>query len=406
VILCAPTWGADALLSRPDVRQALAYIQDHDQAQIARQIAIAQIPAPPFHEEARAQVLAGEFRRIGLQDVETDGIGNVLGWIPGSSPRTLAVAAHLDTVFPEGTDVTVKRQGDRLVGPGLADDTRGLAALLAVVEALKAANIHTRRSLLFVADVGEEGLGNLRGIKYLVGESKYRGRIDAFISIDGVGNHVAHREMGSRRYRVTVTGPGGHSWANFGRANPAHAAGRIIAHLADMETPTDPKTTYNVGRVGGGTSVNSIPFESWFEFDMRCTDEAALDRLEKEFLRLAKLGVDEENRLREPSRTKVVLDAKLLAVRRAVSSHNETLVKAAQEAARAVGMSAPDLTTSSTDSNAAMSAGIPAITIEGGGRAGNMHSLEEWFEPAGAYKGIQKALFTILLFDAQTEPGR
>jgi acetylornithine deacetylase/succinyl-diaminopimelate desuccinylase-like protein len=405
-MLCARAWGADALPTRPDVRQALAHIQDHEQAQIARQIAIAQIPAPPFHEEARAKALAEEFRRVQLQDVEIDGIGNVLGWIPGASLRTLAIAAHLDTVFPEGTDVTVKHQGDRLVGPGLVDDTRGLTALLAVVEALKAANIHTRRSLLFVADVGEEGLGNLRGIKYLVGEGKYRERIDAFISIDGEANHVAWREMGSRRYRVTVTGPGGHSWANFGRANPAHAVGRIIAHLADMETPTDPKTTYNVGRIGGGTSVNSIPFESWFEFDMRSTDEAALDRVEKEFLRLAKLGVDEENRLREPSHTKIVLDAKVLAVRRAVSSHNEALVKAAQEAARAVGTGEPELTTSSTDSNAAMSAGIPAITIESGGRAGNMHSLQEWFEPAGAYKGIQKALLTILLFDAQTEPGR
>jgi acetylornithine deacetylase/succinyl-diaminopimelate desuccinylase-like protein len=289
----------------------------------------------------------------------------------------------------------------------LVDDTRGLTTLLAIVEAMKAAGIRPRRSLLFVADVGEEGLGNLRGIKYLMNQGKHRDRIDAFISIDGDGeNRVAYKEMGSRRYRVTVTGPGGHSWGNFGRANPAHAIGRIIAHLADMETPSDPRTTYNAGRIGGGTSVNSIPFESWFEFDMRSTDEAALDRLENEFLRLAKLGVEEENRKREPSRTKVVLDAKRLNVRRVVSSHNEELVKAAQQAARAMGMDDPALTVDSTDSNAAMSKGIPAITIEGGGRGGNLHSLQEWFDPAGSYKGIQKALLTILIFDTQTEPGK
>jgi acetylornithine deacetylase/succinyl-diaminopimelate desuccinylase-like protein len=405
--LCVCAWGADPLVSRPDVRKALDYIHDHERQQVEKQIAIAQIAAPPFHEETRGKAVAEEFRRVELQDVEIDSIGNVLGWIHGSSPRTLVIAAHLDTVFPEGTNVTVKHQGNRLIGPGLVDDTRGLTAVLALVEALKTANIHTRRSLLFVADVGEEGLGNLRGIKYLVNESKYRDRIDAFISIDGDGeNRVAYREMGSRRYRVTVTGPGGHSWGNFGRANPAHAVGRIIAHLADMETPSDPRTTYNVGRIGGGTSVNSIPFESWFEFDMRSVDEGALERLEQEFLRRAQQGVDEENRMREPSLTKVVLDAKRIAIRHAVSSHNEDLVKAAQQAAHAVGMGDPALTTGSTDSNAAMSAGIPAITIEGGGRAGNLHSLEEWFEPAGSSVGIQKALLTILLFDAQTEPGK
>jgi|SRR5581483_5717398 len=406
-VLAVCAWGADPLVSRPDVRKALDDIKDHEQQQIEKQIAIAQIPAPPFHEDVRAKAMAEEFRRVRLQDVEIDGIGNVLGWIPGSSPRALVIAAHLDTVFPEGTNVTVKHEGNRLLGPGLVDDTRGLTAVLALVEAIQAADIRTRRSLLFVADVGEEGLGNLRGIKYLVGEGKFRDRIDAFISIDGDGeNHVAYREMGSRRYKVTVTGPGGHSWGNFGRANPAHALGRIIAHLADMETPSDPRTTYNVGRIGGGTSVNSIPFESWFEFDMRSTDEGALDKLEKEFLRRAQQGVDEENRMRERSHTKVVLDAKRIAVRHAVSSHNEHLVKAAQQAAHAVGIGDPALTVGSTDSNAAMSAGIPAITIGGGGRGGNLHSLEEWFEPSESYKGIQKALLTILYFDAQTEPRR
>lgn len=392
---------AEKLSSRADVKKVLDQIRDHEQAQVEKQIAIAQVPAPPFHEEARGKVLAEEFRRVHLENVETDPIGNVLGWRRGSSSRALVIAAHLDTVFPPGTDVTVKHEGVRLIGPGLVDDTRGLISLLAMAEALDGTRIQTQRSLLFVADVGEEGLGNLRGIKYLTGEGKYRDRIDAFISIDGDGsNRIADREMGSRRYRVTVTGPGGHSYLNFGRVNPAHALGLIIARLAQMRPPVSPRTTYNVGRIGGGTSVNSIPFESWMEFDMRSEDEEELIKLERRFLEIAQEGIDEENRFRAASGTKLHLDAKRLAVRHAISHpHNSALVAAAQQASQALGFGKALQYTGSTDSNAALSIGIPAITIDGGGRAGNLHSLEEWFEPEGAWKGIQKALLTILYYD-------
>jgi tripeptide aminopeptidase len=395
-VLCAVL-----LLTRPDIKKALDYIQGHDQAQIEKQISIAQVPAPPFHEEARGKVLADEFRRVHLDNVEIDPIGNVLGWRRGASARTLVVAAHLDTVFPPGTDVTVRRSGSRLLGPGLVDDTRGLATLLALAEALEASGIHTQRSLLFVADVGEEGLGNLRGIKYLMGEGKYRTQLDAFISIDGDGsNRIVNREMGSRRYRVTVTGPGGHSFLDFGRVNPAHALGQIIAHLAQMQPPTSPRTTYNVGRIGGGTSVNSIPFESWMEFDMRSEEEDELIKLEQQFLKLVQQGVDEENNFRAASGTKLQLDAKRVAIRHAISNpNNAVLVSAAQQASEALGFGRAAMYTGSTDSNAALSAGIPAVTIDGGGRAGNLHSLEEWFEPEGAWKGIQKALLTILYYD-------
>ena len=392
---------AEDLQSREDVKKALDYIHDHEQAQVEKQISIAQVPAPPFHEEARGKVLADEFRRVHLENVEIDPIGNVLGWRRGSSPRTLVVAAHLDTVFPPGTDVTVKHAGARLIGPGLVDDTRGLITLLAIAEALDAASIQTQRSLLFVADVGEEGLGNLRGIKYLTGKSKYRGRIDAFISIDGDGsNRIVDREMGSRRYRVTVTGPGGHSYLDFGRVNPAHALGLVIGNLAKLQPPTSPRTTYNVGRIGGGTSVNSVPFESWMEFDMRSEDEDELIKLEQQFLKLTQQGVDEENRFRAASGTKLQLDAKRVAVRHAISHpNNGDLLSAAQQASEALGFGKALQYTGSTDSNAALSNGIPAITIDRGGRAGSLHSLEEWFEPADAWKGIQKALLTILYYD-------
>ncbi len=386
---------------RSDVKKALEHIRSTQEKQIEKQIAIAQIPAPPFHEETRGKALREEFLRLHLEDVEIDGAGNVLGVRKGSSPRMFVIAAHLDTVFPPGTDVTVKRNGPRLNGPGLVDDTRGLIAMLTIADALETAGIETRRTLLFVANVGEEGLGDLRGGKYLFHEGKYRDRIDGFISIDGDGtNRFAVREMGSRRYRVTVTGIGGHSFLNFGRPNPAHALGRIIAHLADMQVPENPKTTYNVGRIGGGTSVNSIPFESWMEFDMRSENEGALIRLEQEFLRLAQLGVDEENRMREGSGTTVKLDAKRIAIRHAVSDPiNKSLADCARWAAVKTGFGEPSGYTGSTDSNTPLTMGIPAITIDGGGKAGNLHSLEEWFEPADAYRGIQRALLTVLAYD-------
>jgi tripeptide aminopeptidase len=289
-----------------------------------------------------------------------------------------------------------------LNGPGLVDDARGLAAVLALVEALDHAGLKTERTLLFVADVGEEGLGSLRGVKYLVGEGKYKDRLDAFISIDGDGsNRIVNAEMGSRRYRVTIKGPGGHSYINFGRVNPAHALGTIIARLSDMEVPTEPKTTYNVGGIGGGTSVNSVPYEAWMEFDMRSENEDVLIRLEERFLKIVNEGVEEENRRRVASGTKLIVDANRLAVRHAISDNkNQGLVAAARRASGALGAGDPPLIVGSTDSNAAMSAGLPAITIPGGGRAGNLHSLEEWFEPEDAYKGVQQALLTILAFDS------
>ncbi len=393
--------GVDDLSTRPGIREALQYIATHEAQQVALQVKIAEVPSPPFHEGQRAAALAAEFRRVHLDGVQIDGAGNVLGWRKGASPRALVVAAHLDTVFPAGTDVKVKRAGERLNGPGLVDDSRGLAVIVSLADVLDRSAIHTRHSLLFVADVGEEGLGNLRGIKYLVNEGKYRGQIDGFISIDGDGaNTVFDREIGSRRYRVTITGPGGHSYLNFGRVNPAHALGRAIGLLANMEVPSSPKTTYNVGRLGGGTSVNSVPAEAWMEFDMRSEDEQELSRLEQEFLKRVRRGVDEENRFRSGSGTELKLDAQRIAIRHAIAnSNNAPLVQAVEYASEAVGLGPPIRKAGSTDSNAAASAGIPAITVDGGGGAGNLHSPEEWFQPTGSSKGIQKILLAILRWD-------
>jgi acetylornithine deacetylase/succinyl-diaminopimelate desuccinylase-like protein len=400
-------------LGRAEVQTALRFAREHHDLNIAKQIEISEVPASPFAEGRRAAFIAAEFRRIGLADVEIDGIGNVLGWRRGRSARTLVIAAHLDTVFPPGTDFTVKRVGTRLNGPGIQDDSRGLAVILGAVEAMNAGGIQTEASLLFVADVGEEGIGNLRGIKYLFNEGHYRDRLAAFISVDADGDRViANREIGSRRYLVTLSGPGGHSWANFGRPNPANALGRIVARLADLEVPSDPatnRTSYNVGRIGGGTSVNSIPFEVWFEFDMRSVSEAEVIRLEQRFLAIVREGVAEENRFAAAhakgifAKGELTVATKLIGLRHAVAGPaNAQLVEAAARAIRELGFGEPILSPSSTDSNAVASLGKPAITLGGGGVAANAHSLQEWFDPTDAYRGTQALIATVINYDAAT----
>lgn len=390
----------DSLLARPDVAKARAWIRDNHEAQIRKQIEISEIPAPTFQEQKRAAFMAGEFHRLGLKDIETDPRGNVLGWRYGATPRTLVVAAHLDTVHPIETDVKVKRQGTRLIGPGLADDARGLTSLLALIEALDRAQIKTNKTLLFVANVCEEGLGDLLGIKYLLRESRHKDRIDAFISIDGTDDgRIVNGALASKRYRVTVRGPGGHSYGEFGRANPAHALGRIIARFTSIEVPAQPKTTYNVGKIGGGTSINSIPYENWMEADMRSESDAELEKLEQALLTAVLEGVEDENKLRAKSGTKVEAESKLLTVRYGGQTpETSALAQAAVWATKAIGVT-PRFIISSTDSNVPINMGMPAVTLGGGGRSGSAHSINEWFEPEGAWRGIDRLLLTILSYD-------
>jgi tripeptide aminopeptidase len=275
------------LLRDERVRRAFAYLDTHARDFTAELIRICEIPAPPFKEQARGRYFAQRFAELGLSDVQTDAAGNVIGFYHGASEQPLlVVSAHLDTVFPEGTDVTVRRVGGRLCAPGIADDGAGLAALLALVQALNAAAIRPRGTIAFVATVGEEGEGNLRGVRHLFAESVLAGRVSNFISFDGPGiDFITHQALGSKRFRITLTGPGGHSWGDFGVVNPVHALGRIIARLADYPAPTDPRTTYNVGRIEGGESVNVIPEAAQLDVDLRSTAELELDRLEEFLLR-------------------------------------------------------------------------------------------------------------------------
>ena len=391
---------AAAILTDPGVKSALAYLEANHDAHFARQIKISEIPAPTFNEKLRGEFIASEFRRLGLQQIETDPRGNVLGWRPGKSPRAIAVAAHLDTVFPAGTNLKVRQQGKRYLGPGLGDDSNGLATQLAIIEALQHGKIATNHTVLFVANCCEEGLGDFQGIKYLFNESPHRARIDGFIDIDGTNpDRIVNGALASKRYRVNITGPGGHSYGNFGRVSPMHALGRAMDYFATASVPERPKTTYNIGKIGGGTSINAIAAEAWMEVDMRSESESELEKIEQHLLASVRRGVDEENKLRAKSGTKLAYETKLLATKRAgFTPEASPIVEAAKWAAGAVGLK-PTLEISSTDSNVPINLGIPAITLSGGGHGGSHHAPDEWYEPDGAWKGRQQILLTILSYD-------
>jgi tripeptide aminopeptidase len=382
------------LAGQPALRAAFAAAERNEPQMIELQVKVCEIPAPPFHEEARGRELKRLFDEAGLKDVRIDKSGNVIGVRPGKQARpNVVLAAHLDTVFPEGTNVRVTREGTVLKAPGIGDDCRGLAVVLGVIRALNDAHVETPGTITFVADVGEEGLGDLRGMKELFHET-LKGRIDKFISVDGTGLGITHIGVGSNRYKVTFKGPGGHSYGAFGMANPIQAMGRAIAKIDAFEVPSQPKTTFNVGRVGGGTSVNAIPFEAWMEVDMRSADPASLKALDDRFHAALKQAVEEENR-RWNHRGEVSVSAELVGVRPAGQTpRNSPIVETAMTVSRVLGIQEV-LHEGSTDSNVPMSLGIPAITISGGGIGTGAHSLGETFDTTDSWKGTERAILLV-----------
>jgi acetylornithine deacetylase/succinyl-diaminopimelate desuccinylase-like protein len=387
-----------ALTSSPKVQSALDFVLTMEAQSRSDLIELTEIPAPPFKEEVRAAHFANMLREAGLSDVTIDDAGNVIGRRPGrSGDKLVAYAAHLDTVFPEETDVTVRFEGDKMIAPGIGDNTRGLVTLLEVLKAMEHAGIETEADVLFVGNVGEEGLGDLRGVKYLFRDGAEK--IDTFIAVDG-GNasRIVYGGVGSHRYRVTFHGPGGHSWGAFGLANPHHALGRAIALFdenAPAVTSVGEKTSYNIGRIGGGTSVNSIPFEAWMEVDMRSGSQSKLDDIDAVLQAAVMQALEQENsgRLSGPELT---VDIKRVGTRPAAQGDaNATLVQRAMAATLALGVE-PSLQISSTDSNLPISKGIPAVTMSRGGISDGAHSLDEWWKPTDAHLGPQIGLLTIL----------
>jgi tripeptide aminopeptidase len=397
----------EAILAHAKIVKALDDIKADDERAFAEQKRITEIPAPPFKETVRAEYYQKRMQELGFKDASIDAEGNVIALRKGSGggrPR-LVVSAHLDTVFPEGTDVTVKEKDGAIVAPGIGDDSRGLAAMLSLIKAMNENQIATVGDIMFVGTVGEEELGNLRGVKALFRDHT---DIDGFISIDGLGiTRVVNQATGSHRYEFTFKGPGGHSFQEFGLPSAIHAMGRAIAKIAELQPPSDPKTTFTVGTVTGGTSVNAIAAEARMAVDMRSNSTNELLKLEARLLELVKEAVADENARWKSD--KMTVEAKLIGDRPAGGvAMDSPIVLATQRAVAAI-TRGPRATFggASTDSNIAMSLGIPAVTIGGGGEGGNWHSRNEWYKPVNAWYGPQNALLTALILtglDGVTKP--
>lgn len=386
-----------ALLSDDTVAAARHFLERTDEVTVARQAALSGVPAPTGAEGARGARVAELFREVGLRDVRTDAVGNVLGLLGdtagGNGDGCVVVAAHLDTVFGPEVRVEVEHREQRLLGPGISDNARGLAALVALAEALGRSRVPLEKPVLFAATVGEEGAGDLRGVKHLFGDGF---RPSAFIALDGAGaERIVHRALGSRRYRVTYRGPGGHSWAAFGVANPASAVGRAVAAVAELEFPAEPRTTCAAVRIGGGTGLNSIPQEAWLDLDLRSEDPAALKELDKKVQGILNRAADAENKRRAAGTQPLRVEATLVGDRPSgVTPRAHPLVQAALQATRALGKS-PELASASTDANVPIARGIPAICLGAGGKSGDTHLPTEWYENEEGVTGLVRAMLVV-----------
>jgi acetylornithine deacetylase/succinyl-diaminopimelate desuccinylase-like protein len=375
---------------------ARAQLAASDERVVRTQIALSEIPAPTGAEAERGATIARHFRALGLDDVRTDDVGNVIGARRGATDDApVLVCAHLDTVFPEGTSVGVAREGPQLAGPGIVDNSRGLAAMLALAEAIDGTRLRTRRSIVFAATVGEEGAGDLRGAKHLF--ARLDATPSACIALDGAGDdRIVHRALGARRLRVTFHGVGGHSWAAFGVPNPVHAAGLTAAKLAAMPLPRTPRTTLSVCRIGGGISVNAIPEDAWLEIDLRSSSSDTLVRCVAEVEQAVRAAAREENLRRSPGTTPLVYSIATIGDRPCGELPREhPLVRAAMAATYAIGRT-PELVAASTDANVPISLGVPAIAIGAGGRGGGVHTPGEWYDNTDGALGVARALTVVV----------
>lgn len=384
------------------VKAALEQIRREDERTLEEQIEIAEIPSPTGKEQTRANDYVRRLRELGLIDVTVDSEGNVIARRPGArkGAPTLVVSAHLDTVFAESTNVKVRKEGNRYYGAGIGDDARGLSVLLSVLRAMQENKLRTQGDILFVGTVGEEGLGNLRGVKALFRD---RTDIDGFISVDGVESprlapgesELVARAVGSHRWQITFVGPGGHSYENFGSPSAVHALGRAVSMISDLQPPAEPKTTFTVATVSGGTTINAIAEKAELRVDIRSESAAALAALEEQILAAAeRAGVEEGKRWgAEPIR----VERTLLGDRPAGAGDNDNPVARAWiGAVVALGQKPPKVVAASTDANVPMGLDIPSITASGGGIGDKAHSLDEWYEPVNSWVAPQGVLLTTL----------
>jgi tripeptide aminopeptidase len=386
------------IVANSRVRRAVEFFERTDAAALRELVALTQVPAPPFKESERAKRFAEMMRAAGADSVAIDEVGNVIALRRGvRRMRRVGIAGHMDTVFPEGTDVRVKQRGDTLFAPGVGDNTRGLIAMLQAMRALVHAGIRTDADIVFIGTVGEEGLGDLRGMKHVFRAGAQR--IDAVIAVDASGDEaITNSAIGSKRYRVTFNGPGGHSWSSFGAANPIHALSRAIRKFDDAAarfTATAPATTYSVGRIGGGTAVNAIPAQAWAEVDLRSANPTLLGSLDSIFHTSMVDALNEQNAVRTTG-AELTLEARMIGDRPSGSTPaTAPLVLRAMAATRALGL-VPRLEESSTDANVPISRAIPAITISRGGEEGRAHSTDEWWMNAHGTRALRRLLYVVL----------
>lgn len=389
---------ANGWAQSPPIDAALERMRQFNEWTLSQQVELCQIAAPPFKEAARAAEFKRRLELLNLKGVRIDPEGNVIAERPGTraSPRVV-LSAHLDTVFGDSIDVTVRRSGTRLEGPGIGDDCRGLAVVLATARALQEENLRTLGPVVFVGTVGEEGAGNMRGVRHLIDRQSAGGKVDYFISVDGTGLTAVTRAVGSHRYRVTVRGPGGHSYGDFGIPNPIHALGRAIAGIAQIQVPSSPRTTYSVGVISGGTSVNAIAMQAGMDVDLRSETQEALDSLDARMRRAVQAGIDGEHTRWPGTSARLTADFREIGKRPAASQADTVFIARATVAAgRALGF-IPALTASSNDANYPMSLGIPSVTIDGGGSGGSAHSTAEWYDDGKeGWRGPQWAVLLIL----------
>jgi tripeptide aminopeptidase len=391
-----PPFSSHALADQATVKVALDWLEKNTKWINEEQARLTEIPAPSFQEEKRAAAVKALFAAQGLR-VSSDKIGNVIGELPGVNEKEIVmVTAHLDTVFPAGTDVTVREEGERMSAPGISDNGTGLAALVGIARAMHVAKVQPQRTILFAANVGEEGEGNLRGMRALI--DAYRAKLKAVIVLDGSGvDHVTTKALASRRLEAVITGPGGHSWSDFGMPNPINAMVRGSVRFINTKVPNSPRTTFNLGQVEGGTSVNSIPFDAKIKVDLRSESEDELTRLETAFRDCMATGVkDEMDNAREKSRGKLEWKVNVIGTRPGGELPNDAALLSALRAADDYVGNQSRTERSSTDANIPLSLGIEAISIGAGGNGGGAHSLQEWYEPAGREVGLKRVLLTML----------
>jgi tripeptide aminopeptidase len=391
------------LAALPEVRAAIAWLRAQEEQFSRWQVDAARTPAPPFGETPRAEWVRERFKELGLEEVCIDEVGNVLGLRPGKGKHCVSLSAHVDTVFPASTPLNIRPQGTRLFGPGVSDNGAGLTALLAIAAALRAARVEHPLPILFIGNVGEEGEGDLRGMRHIFSSSRWKDSIVSSLVLDGAGSDTIVAEaLGSRRFEVIVRGPGGHSWSDFGTANPIVVLGRAIQAFAQTPIPSSPKTTFNIGVIRGGTSVNSIPESASMRVDIRSTSMGEMERLEDALRQALARAVEEESQTSDkrgpPQRRSAGLSCEVVVIgnRPAGELQPDAHILQVMRAVDAYLGNVAQVQRASTDANIPLSLGREAIAIGGGGSGGGAHTLQEWFDCTGRELGLKRILLTLL----------